>query len=137
MGSPTLHDYTIQADVRGALTNDKLPDIGLIAQGYILDLMGESQQLQIRTWSATLRNAKSVPFAWEPNVWYTSKLRAEAHGDRAVLKGKVWKRGEPEPTDWQVEAVDESPNLTGSPGLFGNAQVSEIYIDNVRVTPND
>ncbi len=137
MGQPGMHDYTVQADVRGARTNNKLPDIGLIAQGYILDLMGEAQQLQIRTWSATLRNAKSIPFKWEPNVWYTTKLRAEALGDKAVLKGKVWKRGEPEPKEWLIEAIDESPNLTGSPGLFGNAQVAEIYIDNVSVTPND
>jgi len=137
MGPHTMHDYTIQADVRGARTNNKLPDIGLIAQGYILDMMGEAQQLQIRTWSATLRNAKMIPFRWEPGVWYTSKLRAEAQGDKAVLKGKVWKRGEPEPKGWMVEAIDDSPNLTGSPGLFGNAQVAEIYYDNVRVTPND
>ena len=32
------------------MTLDKLPDIGLTAHGYVLDLMGEMQQLQIRTW---------------------------------------------------------------------------------------
>jgi hypothetical protein len=136
-GHTDLHDYTIQADVKGGYNNNKLPDAGVIAQGYILDLMGESQSLQIRTWSATLRNAKTVPFAWEPDVWYTIKLHAEAHPDAAVLKGKAWKRGEPEPGAWLVEVRDESPNLRGSPGLFGNAQVSEIYIDNISVVPND
>ena len=51
MGPTDLHDYTIQADVQGALTNNKLPDMGLIAQRYTLDLMGASQQLQMRSWT--------------------------------------------------------------------------------------
>ena len=50
------------------------------------------------------------------------KFRAAADGGKAVLKGKVWKRGEAEPEEWTIEAVDEAPNLVGSPGLFGNAQ---------------
>jgi hypothetical protein len=53
-----------------------------------------------------------------------------------VLKGKVWKRADPEPQQWTIEAVDETPNLIGSPGLFGNASVSEIFIDNVSVSKN-
>ncbi len=48
----------------------------------------------------------------------------------------MWKRGEAEPEDWTIEAVDETPNTVGSPGLFGNAQVAEIYVDNVTVTDN-
>jgi hypothetical protein len=82
------------------------------------------------------RFKKDVPFAWDANTWYTIKFRAAAEGGKAVLKGKVWKRGEPEPQQWTVEAVDEEPNVMGSPGLFGNAQVSEIYIDNISVTNN-
>jgi hypothetical protein len=35
-----------------------------------------------------------------------------------------------------VEAVDETPNLQGSPGLYGNAQVSEIYLDKIEISPN-
>ncbi len=37
---------------------------------------------------------------------------------------------------WLIEAVDEEPNLVGAPGLFGNASVCEIHIDNVSVYPN-
>jgi hypothetical protein len=33
--------------------------------------------------------------------------------------------------------VDETPNLVGSPGLYGDSTNAEIYIDNIRVTPND
>ena len=99
--------------------------------------MGDHQQLQIRSWTSQLgRFSKTVPFAWEPNTWYTIKFRAAAENGTAVLKGKVWKRGETEPDAWTIEAVDEGPNLVGSPGLFGNASVSEVYFDNIVVTKN-
>ncbi len=136
-GHSDLQDYTIQADVRGAVTNDKMPDIGLIAQGYTLDLQGISQRLQIRSWVPQLRMASTINFDWQPGTWYTMKLRAESRGDKAVLKGKVWPRDEAEPETWTIEAEDESPNRSGSPGLFGNAKDAEIYLDNILVTPNN
>ncbi len=64
------------------------------------------------------------------------KLQASTSGEKAVLKGKVWPRGEKEPDKWTIEGVDELGNLRGSPGLFGNANDSEIWIDNIKVTPN-
>jgi len=138
MGQNDLHDYTIQADVQGVTTGGKMPDIGLIAQRYTMDLMGDHQEIQIRSWTSQLdRFSKTVPFKWEGGAWYTMKFRAEAAGDKAILKGKVWKRGEKEPDAWTIEAVDEAPNLVGAPGFFGNAQVAEIYYDNVSVTPNE
>ena len=136
MGHADMHDYTIQADVHGALKNDQMPDIGLIAQGYTLDLQGESQSLEIRTWVTQRRMARSVGFPWKPNTWYTMKLRAAVEDGKAVLRGKVWPKGQDEPQDWSIEAVDEQPNLTGSPGLFGSANVAEIHLDNIHVQAN-
>ncbi len=60
MGLTDLHDYTIQADVCGDIKNNKMPDIGLIAQRYTLDLMGVNQQLQIRSWTAQLEHRFAV-----------------------------------------------------------------------------
>ena len=54
----------------------------------------------------------------------------------AILRGKVWKRGAAEPKEWQIEAADATPNLMGSPGLFGNATDAEFFIDNVQVIAN-
>src|SRR5262249_1715830 len=54
MGPTDLHDYTIQADIRGAVDNEKMPDMGLIAQRYTLDMMGANQKLQIRTWTSQI-----------------------------------------------------------------------------------
>ncbi|TWU42907.1 outer membrane protein assembly factor BamB family protein [Novipirellula artificiosorum] len=141
MGPSDLSNYTITADVRGARMSDKLPDIGVTAHGYTMDLMGESQQLQIRTWDAQLRMAETIDFPWKEDTWYRIKLRAEIESEPpaavAVLKGKVWPRDEPEPEDWTITARDESPNMNASPGLYGNAKDAEIYIDNVEVFAND
>jgi hypothetical protein len=137
IGRPDFHDYTIQADVRGNVRDREQPDIGLIAQRYTVDMMGTLQQLQIRSWTSELgRFSKTIPFAWKPEVWYTIKFRAAAEDGKAVLKAKVWPRGEDEPEAWTIEAVDEAPNLQGSPGLFGNASDAEIFLDNITVTAN-
>ena len=53
-----------------------------------------------------------------------------------MLKGKAWKKGEAEPTEWTITGTDEVGNLQGSPGLFGNAGDAEITYDNITVTPN-
>ena len=136
MGQTDLHDYTIQADVMGLARGDKIPDIGIIGQRYTFDMMGASQQLQIRTWPPQLRMAQTIPFEWKTNVWYTMKLRTAVEGGKAVLRGKVWVRGEEEPADWMIEAVDVSPNVIGSPGIFGNARDTEIFYDNFVITAN-
>jgi outer membrane protein assembly factor BamB len=143
IGHPDLHDYTIQADLKGAREDNQIPDMGVIAQRYTLDMMGQSQKLQIRSWPPQVAThlGKEVPFEWKPNVWYTVKFRANTQGSgderRVLLQGKVWPRGEKEPAEWSIEAVDETPNLVGSPGFYGDATNAEIYIDNVRVTPNE
>jgi outer membrane protein assembly factor BamB len=139
MGWTTLSDYTIQADLYATANeaNGRRPDMGLINQRYTLDLMDKGQ-LQIRSWTPRLelRFAKTIPFEWQAGQWYTMKFRAENKDDSVLLRGKVWKKGEPEPEEWNIEASDATPNRTGSPGMFGNSSVAEFYVDNVEVYPN-
>ncbi|MEW4490139.1 PQQ-binding-like beta-propeller repeat protein [Thalassoglobus sp. JC818] len=138
IGHPDLHDYTIQSDVYAFERNGKLPDIGLIAQRYTIDLMGASQQIQMRTWTPQLnRFSVNVPFSWEADQWYTIKFSAAVEDNKAVLRGKVWKKGEEEPSEWMIEGVDEVPNTIGSPGFFGNAKDAEIFYDNLSVIRNN
>jgi len=143
MGPSNLSNYTILADVKGSEMSDQLPDIGLIAQGYTLDLMGNSQQLQIRTWTPQRRMAQTIDFPWQADVWYRMKFQASVEDDAsaptgkvAVLKAKVWPKDQAEPKEWTVTARDQSPQTSGSPGLFGNAKVAELYLDNIEVVPN-
>ena len=138
MGWSTLHDYTVQADFNAKEdATGKRPDMGLINQRYTVDLMGRDE-LQLRSWTSRLeqRFAKTIPFKWSANQWYTIKLQSKNSDSGATLSAKVWKRGEEEPKEWTIEATDALPNKTGSPGLFGNSSLVEYYIDNVQVFSN-
>jgi outer membrane protein assembly factor BamB len=136
IGHTQFHDYTVQADVFTPGKNGKLPDIGLIDQRYTVDLQGNSQTLQIRSWQAMLYHSVTVPFKWEINTWYTMKFQASTEGTKAIAKAKVWKKGETEPAEWTATVEDPVGNLIGSPGFFGSAKDAEIFYDNVTVTLN-
>jgi hypothetical protein len=137
MGHTSLQDYTIQADVMGALKNGKLPDIGLTAQRYTMDLMGASQQIQLRTWITQLDHfSVNQPFTWEKDTWYTMKFETSVVEGKAHLRGKVWKKGDAEPAEWMIVGDPVTANVNGSPGLFGNAKDAELFYDNLTVTAN-
>jgi outer membrane protein assembly factor BamB len=138
MGPSDLHDYTVQTDFKAA-AGVKLPDVGVIAQGYTLEVSGENTWLKLMSWIAhDKRTQKELPFKLEANVWYTLKLRAANEDGKAVLQGKIWKRADKEPADWSIQMTDPMPNMAGAPGLFGNAvpPTAEIFIDNVSVKAN-
>ena len=132
IGPPDMKGYTVQADLMGGTRRRWRPDMGLIAHRYILDLQSAYQRLEVRSWSSDLRMVRRVPFEWDPDVWYTMKMRVDIEGDRAVVRGKVWKRGDAEPGAWTIEAEDPLPIREGSPGLYGYSPAN-IYYDNVRV----
>lgn len=137
MGHSHWHDYTVEADFYATGSADQKPDMGIVNQRYTLDMMGKNQ-LQIRSWTPRLelRFAKTIPFEWQPQTWYRMKFQSHNENDRVVLRGKVWPRSEPEPSEWMIEAADGTPNRFGSPGLFGNSTAGEFYIDNVAVYAN-
>ncbi|HSN85156.1 MAG TPA: hypothetical protein VL025_00295, partial [Thermoanaerobaculia bacterium] len=135
LGPAHLSNYTVQADLRGGIKGRKRPDLGLVNSGYHMDLMGGHQKIQFRGWASELRLEKSVPFPWDPDVWYTMKFRVDQQGDKALLRGKVWRRGEPEPQEWTITAEDPQPVRQGSPGIYGYS-AAEIYYDNLQVTVN-
>jgi hypothetical protein len=105
-------------------------------------LLGNHQRLQIHVWPSALPHSlnKTIPFTWKANTWYTMKLRVDQQPGKAVVRGKVWPRGEAEPSAWTIDLVDSTPNPSGNPGLFGHSLVtpvkSEIYYDNILVSEN-
>jgi outer membrane protein assembly factor BamB len=143
IGEPTLTDYTIESDVRGEKAGGDLPDVGVVANRYTLFFAGNIQKLRIVSWDALPRIDRTVPFKFDPGVWYRLKLTVVQKGDSAVVKGKAWKRGEQEPADWTIEVTDSHPNREGAPALYAyvwgipeGGPGTEIYYDNVRITPN-
>jgi len=135
LGPPTMKNYTIQVDVLGKKNRRQMPDVGLIANRYTLDLMG-LQRIQIRVWAAELLNSKTVDFKFDPEVWYTMKMRVDNIGGKSIVKGKVWPRVEKEPEAWTITFEDALPNPEGSPGLYGYSPV-EIYYDNIKITKSN
>jgi outer membrane protein assembly factor BamB len=136
LGPPTMKNYTIQADVLGLKNKRQMPDIGLIANRYTMDLQGALQRLQIRIWGAELLNSKTIEFKFDPDVWYTMKLRVDQAGGKSIVKGKVWPRAEKEPEAWTITMEDPLPNPEGSPGLYGYSP-TEIFYDNVKITKSN
>lgn len=142
MGPIDLANYTIQADVllkKVELAGDlfRISDVGLINSRYQLSIRGLSKKVRADSWSPSdYRTHKEVDFDPQPDTWYTLKLRVEPQGSQALVSGKIWKRGETEPADWTVQMTDESPNLHGTPGVYGNTPEAEVYLDNLQVTSN-
>lgn len=136
LGPPTMKNYTIQADVLGKKNRRQMPDIGLIANRYTLDLQGALQRLQIRIWAAELLNSKTIDFKFDPDVWYTMKMRVDQVGGKSIVKGKVWPRAEKEPVAWTITMEDPLPNPEGSPGLYGYSP-AEIYYDNIKIAKSN
>jgi outer membrane protein assembly factor BamB len=136
MGPANLRGYTVEADVRGSEQRRQRGDAGVINQRYALVLFGNGQKLELHPWQAADEMTVRMPFKWEANTWYRMKLRVDNQADgTALVRGKVWPTGQPEPAAWTIEKVDRIAHHEGSPGLYADG-ISEMYFDNVSVYPN-
>jgi hypothetical protein len=136
LGAPDSSDYTVEADVRAAGKRRQLGDVGITAQTYSLVLFGNRQRIEMWPWQENTHRVVSLPFEWKPDTWYHLKLKVQNQKDGAThVQGKAWKTGDPEPAQWTIDKVDDTPNRTGSPGLFSDAQFG-AYFDNLKVTAN-
>ena len=135
IGPASMSNYTIEADLRAAKRGRRMPDLGLINGGYTLDLQGNHQRLQARSWASELAFAKQVDFPWQPDTWYRMRLRVEPQATKTVVRGKVWPKAEPEPAAWTIEYEDASGIAAGAPGLYADSS-TELDFDNVQVMEN-
>lgn len=136
IGPPTLSGYTVEGDVLFTKQGRRAGDLGFVDQGYTLDLMGKKQELQLRTWAAELEKSTTLPFPAEPDTWYHMKLRVDAAADKATVRGKVWKKDGPEPTEWTITLEDPLPVTMGAPGIYGDS-AADLYYDNLTVKANE
>lgn len=136
-GHPDMKAYTIEADVMSDGNRRKMSEVGVINQRYCILLKGNSQELEVNSNLERVRVA--VPFKWSPKVWYHLKTRVDIAADgTGVVRGKAWKKGEPEPEKWTIEVPHRTAHKTGAAGLFGfSPQDMKVYIDNVVVTKNE
>jgi len=136
LGAPDAKNYTIEADVMSDGNRRKMSEVGLINHRYAIVLKGNDQKLEVSSNFERLREA--VEFKWQPKVWYHLKTRVDVAADgTGVVRGKAWKKDEPEPEAWTIEVKHKTAHQEGSPGLFGfSPQDERVYIDNIKVTAN-
>lgn len=136
IGHPEMKNYTIEADVLTEGNRRKMSEVGVVNQRYYLILKGNSQELEVSSNQERIKQA--VPFKWAPNTWYRIKARVDVAADGSgVVRGKAWKKGEPEPDGWAIEVPHKSAHASGCPGLFSFApQDQRTYHDNIVVTAN-
>jgi outer membrane protein assembly factor BamB len=129
-------DYTTQADFRAAEKRRQMGDAGVVAQRYELAILGSSQKIELRSWQIEEKRTVRKPFAWKADTWYRLKIQVENLPDGKVrARGKAWLTSDPEPAEWMLERIDPLGNHHGSAGIFADAP-NEIFIDNIKVTPN-
>ena len=144
---PDAKEYTIECDVSGtqiaSATAVYSPEIGVGANRYTLIIAGEVQKLRLMSWDALPRIDQTIPFKWNPNAWYRLKLTTEMQNGKGIIRGKAWPRDGQEPAKWMLEVTDSNPVTEGSATLYGyvtgnfnNVPGTEIYYDNLRITPN-
>ncbi len=135
IGPVTMQGYTMESDVRATRKGRRMGDVGLINNGYTLDLQGVHQKLQVRSWASELGFSKEAPFPIESDVWYRMKLVVEPGAAKTSVRAKVWKRGEAEPSTWTIEFEDPVVIQAGAPGIYGDSP-ADIAWDNLKVTSN-
>ncbi|MEM6453971.1 MAG: PQQ-binding-like beta-propeller repeat protein [Acidobacteriota bacterium] len=140
MGPSSMSGYTIQADVKGSQEGRRKPDVGLINNGYTVDLQGNHQRIEVRSWASERRMAQRFDFEWSMDAWYTIQMRVDVEpdgqgGEKAVVRAKIWPQGETPPAEWTVTVDDPLPIREGAPGLYAFSPIP-AHFDNVKVFPS-
>lgn len=142
LGPADLSNYTIEADMRAMERRRQMGDFGLVAQRYELVMFGNHQRLELQPWQPETERTVRVPFTWAKDAWYTMKLEVQTlDGGRVRARGKVWPKGEAEPSGWTIERIDPIGSTRGSPGIYADVPAqagggSEVYYDNIKVYKN-
>ena len=66
IGPATLSGYTVESDLKATRKGRRMPDIGLINGGYTLDMQGNHQRLEVRSWASELAFSKKIEFPGSP-----------------------------------------------------------------------
>ncbi len=134
-GDPTMHDYTIQADVMTERSRRLKGVVGVINQRYIIALKASHDMVEVV--SNYDRVNVTTPFKAKADTWYTIKAEVREHADGSgTVLGKVWERGTDEPDEWTIRAEVPLVHKSGSPGVFGFGPQNQltVYVDNIKVT---
>ena len=116
-----ITDFEIYAECRGSSTSNNQMAVRGRASGENLDetqaIYAEfagGDTIQLRQYTpGGLNTLESVSFSWSTNTWYSIRFRVVG-SDHKV---KVWPAGDPEPSDWLIETVNNDHVIAGSVGV--------------------
>ncbi len=141
-------NYTIQSDLYATEVDGRMPDMGVVNCRYTFVMDGKidptltSRTVRIVSWEARPRVNKVLALDWKKDAWYTAKLTVTQNEKTALVRAKVWEKGQPEPAAWTVEFEDPSPNREGAAALYGyvsgitDRPGANIFYDNIKITPH-
>lgn len=138
MGHADDTGYTVQADIMSDGNRRGGSVVGVICQRYLIVLDANKNVIEIS--SNPNRLQVSEPFKFATKTWYTIKAQVVPNEDGSgTVYGKAWPRGEEEPEDWSISVKVPNVHTQGSPGIYGFSPQSRhrVYVDNVKVEPND
>ncbi|MGZ7081517.1 MAG: Ig-like domain-containing protein, partial [Thermoanaerobaculia bacterium] len=87
--------------------------------------------------AATPVGVATSPFVASPGVWYRFRIEAEDASGATTIRARVWKDGDAEPTDWNINAVDSDASRPrgGHVGIW-SAGRGAFYVDDlVAIAP--
>jgi hypothetical protein len=75
-----------------------------------------------------ITDSKVIPKA---NEWYQFRIKAQVKSSRTEILAKVWPQNASEPSSWQINAYDASPNrlVDGTFGLWSHGTGSKFWDD--------
>jgi hypothetical protein len=78
--------------------------------------------------------------ALEGGVPYRLRLRVRQEGPHTRLRARIWPEGASEPATWQVDMIDDTPELQGTPGSFAldvynYVGTGGVLVDDLRIEP--
>lgn len=135
LGHPDEQGYVIEADVMSDGDRRAMSAVGLVNSRYLVALKGNQRLLEVSSNQDRLK--VGVPFVTEPGVWYHLVASVQARPDgTSVVRGKAWKRGEPEPADWTITVEHPNGHTHGAPGVFGFTpnNLHRVYVDGLRLS---
>jgi len=138
VGHPEDSNYTMTADVMSDGNRRGMGEVGLIHQRYIVVLKGNYNKIEVNSNQERIKEQASISL--RPNVWYRIKTRVDVNDDGSgVIRAKAWPREEEEPDAWTIEVEHDHAHPNGAPGLFGFSPDDKyrVYIDNLKITPNE
>lgn len=138
VGTYDESDYTSTLDIYSEGNRRLMSNAGVMHQGYRIEMAANSRALIISSNDERLRVQE--PFRMSPATWYTLKTRVDVAEDGSgVVRAKIWKRGEAEPSGWTLEVEHARAHRQGAPGIFSFTPQSRMgmYFDNWTVTPNE